>query len=323
MGFDVLVTGGGGYIGTSLVAKLVAEGRAPLVTDKSASRSLKDLASSGQIRLLECDLSAPDSLLDECKDVTSLVHLAARLDATDDVVEHGADAVTHNLLSLINVLARTPKLRHVCLVSSIGVYADPPLYAPIDEKHPTAPINTYGVTKLAAEHYARLYGEKTGVAVTILRLCGVYGPGHYNPVLLPKRAVQSFIRRVADGQPPVIHGDGSERRDHVYIDDVVQAIGLALERRVTGVFNIATGKGVSMLELAQTVIELFGAPLSPVFSDAKPGATSRDYTLSISRAARELGYTPNVSLKEGLAREIEWFLKERATWQAAPQPAAS
>jgi len=142
----------------------------------------------------------------------------------------------------MNLLTCMPRLRYICYLSSIGVYADPPVYSPIDEDHPTAPTNTYGVTKLAAEQYVRVYGLRTGIPVTVLRLCGVYGPGDYNPLLLPKRAVQSFIRRVADGLPPTVYGDGLERRDHVYIDDVVQAIKLALQRRVDGVFNIATGQ---------------------------------------------------------------------------------
>lgn len=306
-----MITGGGGYIGTRLVARMIEDGVIPLVIELRANQSLKEWALQGKISLFQSDLAAADDLRQQMGRVDSLIHLAALMDDTDDVVTSGILSVEQNLLAFMNLLDGLPNLRHICFLSSMMVYADPPRYSPMDERHPTLPGNTYGVTKLAGEQYLRLFARQAGIGATVLRVCGVYGPGRYSP-LLAHRAIPTFIRLVAAGQPPVVYGDGSERRDYVFVDDVVRAIQLSCRRRAEGVYNIGSGGGVSIRELAHTIISLFGKSMEPLSKPFPKPTETFDYSLDITKARRELGYEPAVSIREGLAREIAWFAGQQA-----------
>jgi UDP-glucose 4-epimerase len=308
---QILVTGGGGYIGTPLIRAMVEDGRRPLVADIRPGEELRDWAAQGRIDLLVCDVATPEAQADKLRTVDTLVHLAARMDDTTDVVGEGIASVEQNLVALMTLLGCLPKLRHVCFLSSMMVYADPPRYSPMDERHPTLPGNTYGVTKLAGEQYLHLFARQAGIRATVLRVCGVYGPGRYSP-LLAHRAIPTFIRLVAAGQPPVVYGDGSERRDYVFVDDVVRAIQLSCRRRAEGVYNIGSGGGVSIRELAHTIISLFGKSMEPLSKPFPKPTETFDYSLDITKARQELGYEPAVSIVDGLAREIAWFAGQQA-----------
>lgn len=308
----VLITGGAGYIGSALVASMVREGLAPSVADICPSPSLEAWHAQGAIKFVQCDLKSTESLVGQFDDVVALVHLSARMDDTDDVLGQGLPSVQENLLALMNLINCLPRLNYICFLSTIMVYKDPPLYSPIDEEHPTEPTNTYGTTKLATEQFLRVVEMRSSIPVTVLRVCGVYGPGQYSP-LLRNRAIPTFIRRVAASERPVVYGDGSERRDYVYIDDVVQAIRLSLQRKASGIFGIGSGRGVSILELAKTIIELLDADLEPIFEGERTVSAGHDYTLDISKATAHLGYVPAVPLRQGLAREIDWFRRHRNT----------
>jgi UDP-glucose 4-epimerase len=298
----VLVTGAAGQIGQALAEALVADGMRPVLLDCRSSPALERLRGGASV-LIE-DLTAPlaPASHEALREVKALIHLAALMDDTDDVLGAGIASVEQNLLALVRLLQQLPSLEHLCFTSSMMVYG-PPRYSPIDEGHPTEPVNTYGVMKLAVEHYLGVFGRQAGVGVAILRLCGLYGPGEYS-ARLRHRAIPTFIRRVEGGEPPVVYGDGSERRDYLFITDAVRAIRLASERRAEGTFNIGGGRGISVRELAQTVIDLFGAPLQPHWEPRAGAATGLDYTLDITRARTSLGFEPLVAFRDGLAREI-------------------
>lgn len=303
MSVRLLVTGAGGFIGSRLIDALVAEGTPVVALDTRMDARVHPWAAGGPVQLVEHDLTTAGRLPAAIADTDTVVHLAALMDDTVDVPGSGAQSVDVNVLGLMRLLEQTPRARHVIFASTIMVYADPPHYAPIDETHPTVPPNVYGATKLAAEQYLAVYGRQTGAVVTVLRLCGVFGPGTH-AASMRHRAIPRFIDDVRAGRAPQVYGDGSEKRDYVYVDDVVRAIRLAMECRRQGVFNIGSGRAVSVLELAQTVIDVAGADLEPAF--LRQRAAGGDYSVDITAARRDLGYAPSYGLRDGLRRQVAW-----------------
>ena len=290
---------------------MVRDGIRPVVADRQTIPLFDGWAREGLIEFVPCDLSTLSSRPEPFTNIEQVVHLAAWMAGTDDVVQYGDIAIQQNLLALMRLVEALPTLRHLCFVSSIQVYADPPVSSPLDEDHPTAPPDLYGTTKLAGEQYLRLCGDSQGFGVAVLRLCGVYGPGAYSP-LTRNRAIPKFIRLALAGEAPVVFGDGQERRDYVFVDDVVSAIRKVLALEPAGTFNIGSGVGTTILDLARAIIDLAGVDVQPEIKPGRGPATTGDYTLNITRAERELGFRPSVSLAAGLAMEIEWVKSQAA-----------
>jgi len=174
------------------------------------------------------------------------------------------------------------------------------------------PISPYGVSKLAAESYVRVFNELYGLETVCLRYFNVYGPrqglaSSYSGV------ITAFVSRLLRGEPPVIHGDGKQSRDFVHVDDVVSANLLALEKNgVGGVFNIGSGTAVSVCELAKILQRITNAErLKPVFVEPRPGDI-RHCSGDIGKARELLGFRPKIGFEDGLSRLVEWNLKARA-----------
>jgi UDP-glucose 4-epimerase len=166
-----------------------------------------------------------------------------------------------------------------------------------------APASYYGVSKLATEKLIEVFAGQTGVPTTILRLSHVYGPGDTS-----MKAIPTFIRAALRGNAPILRGDGSDTRDYVYVDDVIQAIMLSLEKRTNGTFNIGSGESTSVLQVAMTISRLLD-------SQSAPGKGTRIgpptyISLSIERARTILGFRPETSLDQGLGLTMDWFKKQ-------------
>jgi len=187
----------------------------------------------------------------------------------------------------------------VVYASSAAVYGEP-RYLPIDEGHPTEPLSPYGLSKLVGELVLRQYARNYGLKVTVLRLFNVYGPGQ-NPAYAG--VISRFIERAIAGKPLIIYGDGLQTRDFVHVGDVAEAFYKAIVGNVTGVFNIASGKPVRIIDLARMVKEIVGGKVKIKHAPPRKGDIRHSYA-SIEKAKKELKWEPKKELKVELKKMI-------------------
>ena len=302
----LLITGASGFIGRRLVEHLLSADLELVLLGRSIPESLS-LRTPDNVKFLHCDFSDPSSL-DRHRSTLEFVDAVAHLGGA---VPHSSAPEQDDPVRNIRVNAEatavllghlSPKLKCFCYTSTMDVYGAP-VVLPLGENHPTLPTSQYAVTKLAVEGLLRVHATRMGVSVGILRVSHVYGPGDTSSKAIPK-----FIREVRSGRAPVIYGNGSDTRDYVYVDDVVQAILLSLGKSINGTVNVATGHATSMNDLVTTILRLMNSALTPA---RKPrDRTPTQIFASIDRARDLLGYRPVVQLEDGLRRTIEWFRGE-------------
>lgn len=303
---QVLVTGGAGFIGSHLVRRLVAEGFQVTVLDNLSSGNLGNLSCvSDRVNFVEGDVRNPDVVEESANDAEAVVHLAALIDVAESV-EKPHLYVDVNVSGTLNVLEAAKKAEVFVFASSAAVYGEP-LSLPIEELHPLAPLSPYGATKVAGEALVQSYARMRGFRPVILRIFNVYGPKQSKAYA---GVVFEFAKRVLRDEPPIIYGDGEQTRDFIYVDDVVECLVTVIKnRRARGVYNVGSGKAVSIGELARTVAEVLGKPyLKPVYAPARPGDVKHSVA-SISRLRECLGYTPRFSLEQGLRKLSEYLLE--------------
>jgi nucleoside-diphosphate-sugar epimerase/lipopolysaccharide/colanic/teichoic acid biosynthesis glycosyltransferase len=301
----ILITGVAGFIGSRLTKALLdydAEIIAPVDKLTDLSR-IKPWLTDPRLHLTHCDLTDFHDLPfrgQKWGEIDLIVHLGIVVPSDNGFYQQSVQNITMNLLPTINLInAAGSRLHGICFASSVSVYGAP-VHLPIKESDLPTPINSYGATKLATENYLRCYGRENKVPVTILRYATVYGPGEFN-----HRAVPNFLQAIARGKSPQIYGDGSEIRDYVYVDDVVQATLLAMAKKPDMVLNIGSGHGFPTTQLAKEVSRLYGGAAEPEFVPTDKNKT--DYVVDISAAGEALSYSPQTSLEKGLIQEIEWF----------------
>ena len=308
-----VVTGGAGFIGSTLVDRLVARGDDVLIIDDLSTGSADNLADaqdggSGTVELAVADIGetgAAELVAGHRPDV--VFHLAAQADVRLSVDAPVADART-NVIGLLRVLdgALAGGARKVVFASSGGtIYgeADPALL-PFDEDTPQRPLSPYGVAKLAGGLYLEVYGALHGLAGTTLALANVYGPrqdpnGEAGVVAI-------FAGRLLSGRPCTVFGTGEQIRDFVFVDDVADALLAAAERADGQLLNIGTGVGTSVNDLYRTMAAIVGGPDDPERGSARPGELDRS-VLDATRAAGELGWRPVTGLDDGLQATLDWF----------------
>ncbi|MBI2711028.1 MAG: GDP-mannose 4,6-dehydratase [Actinobacteria bacterium] len=310
----VLVTGAAGFIGSTLVDRLLADGHRVRGLDRSGGGGhLAPAARSGRFELVTEDLRGTDlrALLDG---VDAVFHLAARPGVRHSWTEF--DAYVHdNVLAthrLLEACRQDGRRRRVVYASSSSVYGDAARY-PCQEDDPARPRSPYGVTKLAAEDLVRAYAESWGLPTVALRLFTVYGPRQR-----PDMAFHRLCRAALGGPPFPRYGDGRARRDFTYVDDVVEAVCRAAWREPApgSVINIAGGGDHSLAEVLELAGELTGhaVPVDP--RPEQPGDVRRTGG-DVARASRLLGWAPSVDLRAGLERQLAWH---RADMAAAAVP---
>lgn len=298
-----LVTGGAGFIGSHLVERLLGEGLQVQVLD-DLSVGVRDNVPAGA-DLLVGDVRDPDAVDRALDGVDVVFHLAARVSIRASVTHFYQDAEA-NVMGTLSLLqgCATHKVRRFVYASSMGVYADAPSPAPIAETHATEPISPYGVSKLAGEKYLLCLADALNVEPVILRYFNTYGPRQgYTPYV---GVVTIFIKRLLAGEPPVIFGDGEQRRDFVYVGDLVQATILAMQKDVAGeVFNVGTGRATSVKEIADMLCQKLNPTLRPIYAPEQMGEL-RYSVADISKARRLLGYEPQGRLEERMDDVIAW-----------------
>jgi UDP-glucose 4-epimerase len=306
----VLVTGGAGFIGSHLVRELIALGHAVRVLDNFSSGHRENLAGLA-LEIIEGDIRDQDLVRRAMEGVELVFHLAAMVSVPQSMAQP-LDCYAVNLSGSLNVLwqARAAGARRVILASSCAVYGE--AEDPLVEEAPTAPLSPYADSKLAMERAAQLFTRAFGLPTVSLRYFNVYGP-RQAPDSDYAAVIPRFITRMLEGQPPLIHGDGLQTRNFVYVEDVVRANLLAAKtpQAVGGVFNVGGQRSVSVLELAETLQRLIPSAPRWEHGPARPGDI-RHSAADLEAAARALGYRPQIDLEQGLQRTVEWFEASRA-----------
>ena len=290
----VLVTGGGGFIGGHLVRELVDENDVR-VLDNFSTGSRDDIPDG--VEVIEGDVRDSEALSDAMAGVDVAFHTAAVV-SVERSVEDPRTCHETNATATLDILerARVEDAR-VVLSSSCAIYGHPET-VPIPESAPKQPTSPYGLDKLAADEYVRLYHELYGVEAVALRYFNVYGPGQragdYCGV------IAAFIRQLRDGGPITIDGDGEQTRDFVHVRDVVRAnLRAATTSAVGEAYNVGTGDSITVRGLAELLRDLTGVDADIVHTDPRSGDI-RASRADISLARKNLGYEPRVSLDDGL-----------------------
>jgi UDP-glucose 4-epimerase len=317
----VLVTGGAGFIGSHVVDAFVAAGHQVAIIDNLATGSRARVHPEARLHVIDLR-SARLARVFETERPEAVAHLAAQAAVGRSVAEPAFDASV-NILGGLNLLdcCRRAGVRRVIYSSSGGAgYGDTDVL-PTPEDHPTLPASPYGVSKVAVELYLRAWGGLFGTSGISLRYANVYGP-RQDPAG-EAGVVAIFCHRLLTEQTPVINGDGEQTRDYVYVGDVADANLRALMHvDATGPVNIATGIETSVNELHRVLAAAAGSTAAPVHGPARPGEQRRS-CLHPGLAKRVLGWTPTVSLADGLARTFEYFKTEVGRGRATVEPAAN
>jgi UDP-glucose 4-epimerase len=312
------VTGGAGFIGSTLVDRLLAEGHQVDVVDDLSTGSLSNLADArrspvGRMTFHQIDIRSEDlAELMKRAQPEVVYHLAAQADVRVSVADPVLDAGI-NVLGSLRVIegARAAGARKVVFASSGGtIYGDPdPADLPIKESHPQMPLSPYGVAKKAVGDYLYAYRQMHNLEFTALALANVYGPrqdphGEAGVVAI-------FAGRLLAGQPCTVFGDGSQTRDFVYVDDVVDAFARAATRGGGLVLNVGTGAETSINQLYRTMAAQASVDQPAVAAPARTGELLRS-SLDPGRAAIHLGWKPWTSLEDGTKATLDWFQAARS-----------
>jgi UDP-glucose 4-epimerase len=294
----VVVTGGAGFIGSNLVDALLARGDEVVVVDDLSSGKRENVSAGA--RLVEMDIRDPglSAVFAEVRPDVCF-HLAAQADVPTSVARPVFDAEV-NVVGTVRVLEGAGSVPVVFSSTGGAIYGE--CEEPAREDKIRTPLSPYGIAKLAGEEYLAGWNRLRGTRHTALRFGNVYGPRQETG--LEGGVVAIFLNAMAGGDETTIFGDGSQRRDFVYVDDVVQGVLAASGRG--GVFNVGSGVDTSVLELHERCRAVSGDGREPHFAPAREGDLLRS-ALDISHAERELGWKPAVGLDEGLQRTWDWI----------------
>jgi len=313
MSRKIVVTGGAGFIGSALARALVARGDDVSVLDNFSTgkrENLQDLA--GQLAVVEGDI-LDAALLDRVFAGADVVFHEAAIPSVPRSLAAPLPSHNANATGTLNVLeaARRCQVRRVVYAGSSSAYGEPPSL-PVVETMAPAPLSPYAVSKLAGEHYLRVYGRVFGVQTVTLRYFNVFGP-RQDPNSQYAAVIPRFITAALEGRSPTVYGDGEQSRDFCFIDNVVEAnLRAADAKGASGkVFNIACGTGTSLNRVLALLGEALHRPIAAHYEPGRAGDV-RHSLADISQAKTVLGYTAAVNFVAGLGKTLAWFQEQRS-----------
>ena len=302
-----LVTGGAGFIGSHLVEALLASGREVRVLDDLSSGFEANVPTGADLHV--GSITDEDAVAAAVDGVEVAFHIAAHRSVARsvDTPLDTDSANVHGTLAVLDAARRAGVRRLVC-ASSSSVYGGAE-QLPTPEDAPTVPRSPYAVSKLAGEHYARVFSELYGLETVSLRYFNVFGP-RQRPDSPYAAVIPLFIDALRSGRPPVVHGDGMQSRDFTYVADTVDATIAAATAPAAacdgGAYNVASGASYSLLELLDILGRLLGVEARPEHAAPREGDV-RHTRADPTAAGRDLGFTCRVSFEEGLRRTIAAF----------------
>lgn len=308
---SVLIVGGAGFIGSRLALRIRSQGMELRILDDFSSGRIENLAAlERQFQLVRGDMRDAQTLHRAISDVDGVVLLAAIpsvVRSTEDPV--GTNDVNVNGTLAVLEAAREASVERLVFASSAAVYGRSP-DLPKRESQLPAPASPYGVHKLTGEHYCRVFRELYGLSTVSLRFFNVFGP-HQNLQSEYASAIPKFLRLTLGGERPIVFGTGYQTRDFVYVENVVDAIVLALTAPDPGPgpFNVGTGRSTTVLELLELIMRACGRRVEIEFQPPRPGDVMASQA-DIGLARERLRYEPRMSIDQGLAEMAEWIRRE-------------
>ena len=306
----VVVLGGGGFIGSAVSDRLILDGHTIRIFERPRVAPYREFKTSEPVEWTTGDMLSPHDLALAIDGMDGVIHLVSstlpKNSNQDAIFDVQSNLVA--TLQLLNAMV-SGKVRRIVFISSGGTVYGIPKYLPIDEKHPTTPLVSYGIIKLTIEKYLLLYERMHGIRTTILRVSNAYG--ERQRVETAQGAVNVFLHRVLQGQSIEIWGDGSATRDFIHVRDVAEGFAKAL--RYEGgesIMNISSGVGVSLNQLVDLLEDSFGRKIEKRYLPGRPFDVPIS-VLSNELAKRNLGWVPKVGLKEGIRLTQVWIQNVR------------
>ncbi|MES2606327.1 MAG: SDR family oxidoreductase [Pseudomonadota bacterium] len=302
-----LVTGGGGFIGSHLAARLAADPNNEVVVLDNFSTGNRSNLNGIKVTLIEGDIRDRTVVERAVQGVDTVFHQAALCSVARSMED---PLTTHdvNITGMLVVLeaCRQAKVRRFVFASSSSVYGDSEVL-PKHEKLQTAPMSPYAVSKLTGEHYCQLYSTSFGMETVALRYFNVFGPRQY-PNSEYAAVIPRFVSAIKHGRIPEIYGDGSQTRDFTYVEDIVQAnIAASTSKDAAGqIMNIACGNRWSLLDLLGHLKTLMKAEFSPILHPWRVGDV-RHSQASIEKARTLMNFSPGVNFDDGLRETVAWY----------------
>ena len=315
--FSFLITGGAGFIGSNIIDYLIKYNAQKIrVLDNLSTGYTVNISSfikNNSIEFVNEDISNFDSCLKATKGIDYILHQAA-LGSVSRSIENPIATNNSNVNGFLNILesAKANNIKRVVYASSSSVYGDNKTLPKFEDKIGN-PLSPYAVTKLVDELYSYVFAKTYNMEIIGLRYFNVFGPNQ-SPKGPYAAVIPLFINAIKNNSSPVIFGDGNQSRDFTFVENAVQANIKALFADIKGisgkVFNVALGENYSVNTLFQTLKDLTGSKINPIYKDKRIGEIENSLA-DISFAQKSLGYNPEIKLHEGLKRTLDWFISNK------------
>jgi nucleoside-diphosphate-sugar epimerase len=308
-----LVTGGAGFIGSHLAEELLRRGETVRVVDNLSTGKRQNIAHIPSVEFIEGDLADLDVARRAVKGIDYVLHQAA-IPSVPRSVEDPITSNRANIDASLNVLvaARDAGVKRVVYAGSSSAYGNTPTLPKVETMAP-APLSPYALQKLVAEQYCQMFTRLYGLQTVTTRYFNVFGP-RQDPSSPYSGVISIFISALCERRRPTIYGDGEHTRDFTYVANVVDGVlrACTADNASGEVINVATSGRISLNTLFNTIRNLVGSTVEPIYAEPRAGDV-KDSQADISKAKRVLGYQPSVTFEAGLAKTVEWYRSSQVT----------
>lgn len=303
----ILVTGGAGFIGSHIADLLIDKGYEVCIIDNLVNGKIQNINKKAKFYNIDIrDNKILDVFREEKPDV--IVHHAAQIKVPISIENPIYDADI-NIMGSLNLLecARKTDVKMIVYAASAAIFGEPQ-YLPIDENHPLNMISGYGVTKHTVEHYLNVYKELYGINYVSLRYSNVYGPRQDSSG--EGGVIAIFAEKFINNDRPVIFGDGKQIRDFVYVKDVAMANLMAIESKISGIYNVCTNTQISINDLVMIFNKILSKNVIPLYSKERVGDIRKSY-MTYNKIFNKMGWKPKYNIEEGLKETLQYYKFQR------------